>query len=90
MKLCRQVGLLDGALIAIDGSKFKAANSRDKNFTPHKLKARQQQLEQSVSRYLSDLDRADRDPSLVPKERVEHLKEKIATLRKQVKKEFES
>ena len=86
VELCRRVGLLDGALIAIDGSKFKAVNNRDKNFTPHKLKARQQQLEQSVSRYLSDLDRADRDPSLVPKARVEHLKEKIATVRKQMKK----
>ena len=61
-------------------------NSRDKNFTAHKLKARQQQLEQSVARYLAELDRADRDPSLVPEERVEHLKEKIATVRKQMRK----
>lgn len=86
VELCRHVGLLDDALIAIDGSKFKAVNNRDKNFTPHKLKASQQQLEQSVSRYLSDLDRADRDPSLVPKARVEQLKGKIATIRKQMKK----
>jgi hypothetical protein len=61
-------------------------NNRDKNFTTHKLKARQQQLEQSVARYLAELDRADRDPSLVAEERVEHLKEKITAVRKQMKK----
>jgi hypothetical protein len=86
VQLCRSNGLFEQALIVIDGSKFKAVNNRDKNFTPHKLKARQQQLEQSIARYLADLDRADRDPSLVPEERVEHLKEKIATVRKQMKK----
>jgi len=72
--------------VAIDGSKFKAVNNRDKNFTPHKLKARQQQLDQSIARYLADLDRADRDPSLVPEARAEHLKEKLATVRAQMKK----
>lgn len=86
VQLCRSIGLFERALIVIDGSKFKAVNNRDKNFTPHKLKARQQRLEQSISRYLTDLDRADRDPSLVPEERVKHLKEKLATVRKQMKK----
>lgn len=85
VELCRGIGLFTQALVVIDGSKFKAVNNRDKNFTPHKLKARQQQLEQSVARYLAELDRADRDPSLVPEERVEQLKEKIATVRKQMR-----
>jgi transposase len=40
VQLCRQIGLFEQALVAIDGSKFKAVNNRDKNFTPHKLKAR--------------------------------------------------
>jgi transposase len=84
--LCREIGLFEQALVAIDGSKFKAVNNRDKNFTPHKLKARQQQLDQSIARYLADLDRADRDPSLVPEELAEHLKEKLATVRAQMKK----
>jgi transposase/CheY-like chemotaxis protein len=84
--LCRELGLFEQALVAIDGSKFKAVNNRDKNFTPHKLKARNQQLDQSIARYLSELDRADRDPSLVPEARVEHLKQKIATVREQMKK----
>ena len=52
--------------MAIDGSKFKAVNNRDKNFTPRKLKARVQQLEESIARYLADLDRADRDPTSPP------------------------
>jgi len=86
VQLCREIGLFEQALVAIDGSKFKAVNNRDKNFTPRKLKARQQQLDQSIARYLADLDRADRDPSLVPEERVEHLKEKLATVRAQMKK----
>lgn len=85
VQLCREIGLFEQALVAIDGSKFKAVNNRDKNFTPHKLKARQQQLDQSIARYLSELDRADRDPSLVPEERVERLKEKISTVREQAK-----
>lgn len=86
VELCREIGLFSESQVVIDGSKFKAVNNRDKNFTPHKLKARQQQLEQSVARYLVELDRADRDPSLVAEERVEHLKEKIATVRKQMRK----
>src|SRR5688572_10844275 len=83
VRLCREFGLLEQALVAIDGSKFKAVNNRDKNFTPRKLEARKQQLETSVERYLADLDRADRGPQLVPEERVEHLKEKIAKVRAQ-------
>ena len=67
VRLCRQLGLFEQALVAIDGSKFKAVNNRDKNFTPRKLEARKQQLETSVERYLAELDRADRDPALVPR-----------------------
>ena len=55
VQLCREIGLFEQALVAIDGSKFKAVNNRDKNFTPQKLKARQQQLDQSIARYLADL-----------------------------------
>jgi transposase len=85
VRLCRQLGLFVQALVAIDGSKFKAVNNRDKNFTPRKLEARKQQLETSVKRYLAELDRADRDPALVPEERVDQLKEKIAKVRVQMK-----
>ena len=84
--LCRTLGLFEEATVAIDGSKFKAVNNRDKNFTEHKLKARLQQLDDSVQRYLIELDRADRDPSLVPEARVQHLKEKLVTVQAQVSK----
>src|SRR5882757_2243685 len=57
------------AIVAIDGSKFKAVNNRDKNFTDRKLKARMQQLEECIGRYLADLDRADRDPTAVTEPR---------------------
>jgi transposase len=79
--LCRSLNLFSEAIVAIDGSKFKAVNNRDKNFTDHKLKARMQQLEASIARYLADLDRADRDPSLVTEARAEHLKQKLETVK---------
>jgi transposase len=84
--LCRGLGLFAHATVAIDGSKFKAVNNRDKNFTERKLKARMQQLDDSVQRYLTELDRADRDPSLVTEARVEHLKDKLATVKAQMNK----
>jgi len=86
VELSRQLGLLGEAVVAIDGSKFKAVNNRDKNFTPHKLKARVQQLEASIARYLTDLDRADRDPTSLPAARVSQLKEKIAAVKAHVRK----
>src|SRR5215813_7606350 len=54
--LCRRSGLFSEAVVAIDGSKFKAVNHRDKNFTAHKLKVRLEHLERSVGQYLADLD----------------------------------
>jgi transposase len=83
--LCRNLNLSTEALVAIDGSKFKAVNGRDRNFTKHKLKARMQQLEESIARYLADLDRADRDPSTVTEARVEQLKEKVETVKAQMR-----
>lgn len=79
--LCRDLKLLAESMVAIDGSKFKAVNNRDKNFTDSKLKSRIQHLEDGVARYLIELDRADRDPSLVPPARVDRLKEKIETVK---------
>src|SRR5262249_3222402 len=84
VSLCRGLGLFEEATVAIDGSKFKAVNNRDKNFPEHKLQARMQQLDESVARYLSEVDRADRDPSLVPAARVEHLKQKLVTVKEQM------
>jgi transposase len=60
VELCRKMGLLAKASVAIDGSKFTAVNSRDNNFTQGKIQRRQKQIEESVARYMSQLDTADR------------------------------
>jgi hypothetical protein len=59
VELCREMGLLATASVAIDGGKFKAVNNRDKNFTRAKVERRRAQLEESVACYLSQLDTAD-------------------------------
>jgi transposase len=79
--LCRELGLLTIASVAIDGSKFKAVNTRDKNFTRAKMERRLAQIEESVARYLSQLETADRqEPTEVLATRTAHLKEKLAKL----------
>ena len=79
--LCRKMGLLNSASVAIDGSKFKAVNTRDKNFTRGKVERRRAQLEDSVARYLAQLDTADRqEPSEALAAKTAHLKEKLAKL----------
>ena len=60
VELCRELGLLATASVAIDGSKFKAVNNRDRNFTKGKVERRRAQLEESVARYLNQLETADR------------------------------
>jgi len=81
VELCRRIGLLTKASVAIDGSKFKAVNNRDKNFTRGKVERRRAQLEESVARYLSQLDTADRqEPTRVLEAKTKHLKEKLAKL----------
>jgi transposase len=79
--LCRQLSLFSEAIVAIDGSKFKAVNNRDKNFTDTKLKKRMEQLEESIARYLAELDRADREPTAVTEAKVSRLKEKVAAIK---------
>jgi transposase len=81
VELCRELGLLTKASVAIDGSKFKAVNNRDKNFTRAKVERRRAQLEESVARYLSQLDTADRqEPTEMLALKAERLKEKLAKL----------
>jgi transposase len=85
--LCREMGLLTAASVAIDGSKFKAVNNRDKNFTRGKVERRRAQLEESVARYLSQLDTADRhEPTEALARKTEHLKEKLAKLKEEMAK----
>ena len=83
--LCRQLGLLAAASVAIDGSKFKAVNNRDRNFTSAKMKRRMAQIEESVARYLHQLDSNDRqEPSLAQTMRTTRLKEKIERLKEEM------
>jgi transposase len=85
--LCREMGLLTTASVAIDGSKFKAVNNRDKNFTRGKVERRRAQLEESVARYLSQLDTADRhEPTEALVAKMERLKEKLAKLKEEMAK----
>jgi transposase len=86
VELCREMGLLATASVAIDGSKFKAVNNRDRNFTRAKVERRRAQFEESVARYLSQLDTADRQPSseaLVAK--TTRLKEKLTRLEEEMR-----
>ena len=79
--ICREIGLLTKASVAIDGSKFKAVNNRDKNFTCANMERRLAQIEESVARYLSQLDTADlQDPTEALAAKTAHLKEKLAKL----------
>jgi transposase len=87
VELCRRIGLLSKASVAIDGSKFKAVNNRDKNFTSAKVERRRKQLEESVSRYLSQLDTADRqDPSETLTLKKGRIKEKLEKLQSEMAK----
>src|SRR5262245_54338544 len=84
--LCRSMGLLTETSVVIDGSKFKAVNNRDKNFTRAKMDRRMAQIEESVARYLQQLDTADRqEPSEAVKTKTSRLKEKIAKLREEMR-----
>jgi len=87
VELCRKMGLLTKASVAIDGSKFKAVNTRDKNFTKGKVERRRAQLEASVARYLAQLDTADlHEPSDALAAKTAHLKEKLTKLASEMQK----
>jgi transposase len=82
--LCRRLGLFSEASVAIDGSKFKAVNTRDRNFAQAKMQRRLAQIDESIARYLSQLDSADRQGEAVPEAKITRLNEKIATLREEI------
>ena len=85
VELCREMGLLAKASVAIDGSKFKAVNNRDRNFTKAKVQRRRAQLEESVARYLSQLDTADRQaPTEALPAKVMRLTDKLTKLKEQM------
>ena len=80
--LCRNLNLFANAFVAIDGSKFKAVNNRDRNFTKAKMKRRIAEVDASIERYLQQLAEADhRDPA---EDKTQHLEDKIAALKKEM------
>src|SRR5471032_239447 len=84
VELCRRLELFTHAVAAIDGSKFKAVNTRDKNFTRAKLKKRMEQVEASIEHYMAALETADRREGELAQARSVRLKDKIAALREQM------
>jgi transposase len=82
--LCRRLDLFGHAVAAIDGSKFKAVNTRDRNFTKAKLKKRMEQVEASIERYMAALETADRQEGELAQAKSVRLKDKIAALRDQM------
>ena len=85
MVLCQQLGLFGEHLVAIDGSKFKAVNNRDRNFTSAKLKRRMEEIESSINRYLTALDEADQQEPSIAQPKATRLQEKIDKLKAQMK-----
>ena len=85
VELCGTLKLFSQAAVAIDGSKFKAVNSRDRNFTPAKIEKRKQQIEESIQRYLDALESADRTHPGEFVAKTDRLKDKIKTLREQMR-----
>jgi transposase len=82
--LCRKLDLLSAASVAIDGSKFKAVNARDKNFTEAKMKRRLERIEASIARYIAQLETADRRGDAVPEAKVARFKDKIVKLNEEI------
>src|ERR1700722_16266591 len=84
VELCGRLRFFPCAVVAVDGSKFKAVNNRDKNYTVAKVTGRMEQVDASIARYLRALDRADREEGDVAEAKSVRLKEKIAGLRRQM------
>jgi transposase len=84
IELCRRMHLFTEAVVAVDGSKFKAVNSRDKCFTQAKIKFRLKQVEAHINQYLKDLDQADQHESHQPTIKTVRLSERLAELKEQM------
>jgi len=84
--LCRKANLFKDAFVAIDGSKFKAMNNRDRNFTKAKLKRRLHQVDESIARYLLEMESLDRQESELADDKSQRLSEKIEILKGEIKK----
>jgi transposase len=80
VELCRELELFSAKLVAIDGSKFKAVNSRDKNFTRKSVKRRIKKTQANIDRYLAKLDAVDEEEPELCEVTADELKQKIASM----------
>ena len=83
--LCREIGLIAGGTVAVDGSRFKAVNTGDKNYTPGAIRLRKEQVDASIARYLGMLDTADRQEDQVGEMRIGRLRDRLEALRRQMR-----
>ncbi len=83
--LCRRLDLFTQAIVAIDGSKFKAVNAHDRNFTRAKVDKRVKEIERSIDDYMTAIETADRNPSEVTETKTAHLSKKIETLKREMR-----
>jgi len=83
--LCRQLNMFSDAVVAIDGSKFKASNNKAKNYTPRKLDIEMARVEKHISKYLAQLDKSDdkeKETDTSPiEEKIAWLKTRMTELR---------
>ena len=84
MIVCRKLDFFSDAFVAIDGSKFKAVNNRDRNYTEAKLKRRLEEIDKSIERYLGQIASADQQDLLGAKDKTERLENKIAKLKEEI------
>ena len=85
VELCRRIGVLKGEVVAVDGSKFKAVNNRDRNFTKGKIASRLAHLEAEVGRYIEEADRIDRQETGAARaERAAHLTGQYHRIRQEI------
>ena len=82
--LCRELKLFTQAVVAIDGSKFKAVNNRERNYTPGKIERREREIEESIQRYLDALETADRTQPIEIQAKTERLQGKIQKMRQRM------
>ena len=83
--LCRELKLFTQAVVAIDGSKFKAVNNRERNYTPGKIERRERELEESIQRYLDALDTADRTQPAELQSKTARLQGKVQKMRQRLR-----
>jgi transposase len=84
MMICKQMNLFAESQIAIDGSRFKAVNNRDRNFTRAKVKRRIEAINTSLDRYLGQLASFDRQEQAIPKAKTENIHKQLESLERQM------